>query len=583
MVRYCYNVSRARRKRRERLTQMRCWRFLPCRPRFFNGEVELDLGTVLENPGYHLDGDSNLQLFCRDRIARPRHESSPLFQLHDYYSVWGNVFKARWRRRDSGVSEDLALAAIFLEFELSRQTLWAIGTGRKSGVAAIFAHRAHHAAVLEVHSEIRNLSVGYKTDFSKPTEHKSIPPEKMDKGVLADAAHVVRETDVRIGYLALPGFPAQLLDNFVGHGNPRGPNRMAFGFEAAVHIHGHLAPDVGPFLFDELAAVTFFAESEVFIGHDLGNGEAVVDLGDLDVFWRDLGHAVSLFAGFHGRRQAHQMGAAQNGHARRRTAHAVQPDHFFAQGLGQALLGQNHAGGPIRVGATVVDAEWRGHRGRVHRLVQLDLFSEKGVGVFSAVKMVFDGHLHHLLVRCAELVHVVGGEHRVVTGKGAAKNGFPLHLADTTHQGEDFGGGEFRHLLAADDGHDLMQPGLDRHPGRTDGGGTRGAGHFSQQGRLGIEIEIFLDHTGHRALFVVLRDRGNDRGIQFFTADSCILDRQAESLEGQFLDRGIAPAAKDSGPRPNDSNSTHVFLLFPVPQNASRVSPGMNVVNFLEG
>src|SRR3990172_7683715 len=192
MVRYCYNVSRARRKRRERLTQMRCWRFLPCRTRFFDGVVELDLGTVLENPGYHLDGDSNLQLFCRDRIARPRHESSPLVQLHDYYSVWRDVFKARRRRRDSGVSEDLALPAVFLEFELSRQTLWAIGARRESGVAAIFADRAHHAAVLEVHGKIRNLRVSNKTDFSKPTKHKSIPPEKMDKGVLADAADVVR-------------------------------------------------------------------------------------------------------------------------------------------------------------------------------------------------------------------------------------------------------------------------------------------------------------------------------------------------------------------------------------------------------
>src|SRR3990172_5752555 len=272
MVRYCYNVSRARRKRRERLTQMRCWRFLPCRTRFFNGEVELDLGTVLENPGHHLDGDTNLQLFCRDRIARPCHESSPLVQLHDYYGVWRDVLKARWRRRDSGVSEDLALPAVFLESEVSGQALWTIGARRKGGVATVFADRAHHAAVLEVHGEIRNLSVGHKTDFSKPTEHKSIPPEKMDKGVLADAAHVVREADVRIGYLALP-----------------------------VHVNGSLAADIRALLFDELTAVAFFAESEVFIGHNFSNGETVVNLGDFHVFSRDLGHAESLLSAFYSR------------------------------------------------------------------------------------------------------------------------------------------------------------------------------------------------------------------------------------------------------------------------------------------
>src|SRR3989337_3407241 len=152
----------------------------------------------------------------------------------------------------------------------------------------------------------------------------------MDRGLLADAARVVREADVRIGYLALPGLHTELLDDFIGHGNPRGPDWMALCFEAAVHVHGHIAADIRALLFDELTAVAFFAESEVFIGHNFSNGETVVDLGDFHVFSRDLGHAESLLSGFYGRRQAHQIRPAQHGHTCRRAAHAVQPDHIIA-------------------------------------------------------------------------------------------------------------------------------------------------------------------------------------------------------------------------------------------------------------
>src|SRR3972149_5362936 len=174
------------------LSQMRWRRFFPCRARLFDGVVDLDLGAILEYPGNHLDGHSDLDLVCGNLFARPGHQPSTFFQLHHRYGVGRDVFKARWRRGDGGMSEDLPLPIVFLELEVSRQALRAIGARRERGVTAIFALRAHHAAVLEVHGEIGNLRVRDKTDFSKPAKHKSIPPEKMDKGVLADAAHVVR-------------------------------------------------------------------------------------------------------------------------------------------------------------------------------------------------------------------------------------------------------------------------------------------------------------------------------------------------------------------------------------------------------
>ena len=147
-----------------------------------------------------------------------------------------------------------------------------------------------------------------------------------------------------------------------------------------------------------------------------------------------------------------------------------------------------------------------------------------------AVVVVLDRHLQQLLARGAELVHVPRGEHGVVAGEGGAEDRLPLHLADPAHQGQDLGGAQLGHLLAADHRHDVVQAGLDRHPGGADRRAARGAGHLGQPGRLGVEVQVLLDHPGHRALLVVLGNGGDDRGVQILARRcpaSCMAARKA--------------------------------------------------------
>src|SRR3989339_502480 len=52
---------------------------------------------------------------------------------------------------------------------------------------------------------------------------------------------------------------------------------MAFGKQAPIHIHGDASFLVGFLAADQVPAFPRFGEAEVFIGHHLGNGKAIVN------------------------------------------------------------------------------------------------------------------------------------------------------------------------------------------------------------------------------------------------------------------------------------------------------------------
>jgi hypothetical protein len=97
-------------------------------------------------------------------------------------------------------------------------------------------------------------------------------------------------------YLSFTALTTQLLCQFNALGNTSGPNGMALGFESTIHIYRYLPTNVGLFLLNEVSTFSRFAESQIFISHDLSNGKAVMDFSHVDVCGFDTSHFVSCLS-----------------------------------------------------------------------------------------------------------------------------------------------------------------------------------------------------------------------------------------------------------------------------------------------
>src|SRR5712671_2252359 len=83
--------------------------------------------------------------------------------------------------------------------------------------------------------------------------------------------------------LPLAGLAAELGDDLGDLGRPGGADRMPLGLEAAGRVDRELASEAGPALLGREAAGAGLEEAEALGGHDLGDGEAVVQLHYVDV------------------------------------------------------------------------------------------------------------------------------------------------------------------------------------------------------------------------------------------------------------------------------------------------------------
>ena len=91
----------------------------------------------------------------------------------------------------------------------------------------------------------------------------------------------------RLRHLPFPRFAAQLLhrlDDLRHAGRAEG---MPFGEQPAAGAHLHARPRQA--LLDEATAFAARAQPEVFVVDDLGNGEAVMDFGAIELVGPDAG------------------------------------------------------------------------------------------------------------------------------------------------------------------------------------------------------------------------------------------------------------------------------------------------------
>ena len=69
---------------------------------------------------------------------------------------------------------------------------------------------------------------------------------------------------------------------------------MALGQQTAVYVYRYTAFLISFLAFDQIFSLPGFGKPEIFIGHHFGNGEAVVNLGNVNVCRGDTGHFIGL-------------------------------------------------------------------------------------------------------------------------------------------------------------------------------------------------------------------------------------------------------------------------------------------------
>ena len=107
--------------------------------------------------------------------------------------------------------------------------------------------------------------------------------------------------------LPLSGFAANLQHQVADLRHAGRAHRMALRFQAAAGVHWPLAPQRRAPCKRVRPALSLFHEPQVFGGDDLGDGEAVVQLGELDLARRHAGHPVRLFARAPNGRKSHNV------------------------------------------------------------------------------------------------------------------------------------------------------------------------------------------------------------------------------------------------------------------------------------
>src|SRR4051812_20276731 len=98
-----------------------------------------------------------------------------------------------------------------------------------------------------------------------------------------DAAVAVHQRNLGVLDLALAGFAAYLPDRFDDVKKATAQPRMTAREQAAVRRDRQCAADADATVFDEMAALAFFAKTEILEFDDHGDGETIVNLRDIDV------------------------------------------------------------------------------------------------------------------------------------------------------------------------------------------------------------------------------------------------------------------------------------------------------------
>ncbi len=202
------------------------------------------------------------------------------------------------------------------------------------------------------------------------------------------------------------------------HPDARGADGVAAGLEPARGVDGEIRAELGDAAGGELPALARLGEAQVLVVHNLGDREAVVALGDVDLLGgvRHAGHLVGrlgrLARGAEGREVPGRVELGVPVPGGHRIGDAAE-DRVGVGELGrQVSAREDRRGGAVGRRAAVEEPERLRHLGLLLVLLGGDLLLEVRLGVERAVVVVLQRHGPERLLRRAVLLHVAGGQER---------------------------------------------------------------------------------------------------------------------------------------------------------------------------
>ncbi len=292
---------------------------------------------------------------------------------------------------------------------------------------------------------------------------------------LAAATHVVLQGETAVdAHLSLLGLTAQLPPALGQLCDPCRTDRMPLGKQPAGGVHRDPSVEGRLPLQRGNPSFALVEEAEILDVEDLGDGEAVVDLSDVDVAGSHAGHLIGATRGVHGRGETDEPGLlVQIGVIGRdpEPGYVHRPVREVAGTLGR---GEDHSRSTVGLRAAVEQTQRIAHRGSIEDLLGGDLVAEVRIGVEGAVVVVLDRHRGQHLAGRAELRHVSGGE-----GGEEHRGGFTAGVdgVSARRAGEQtFLGGLVAHLLHTDHEHDVVHARCNRHRADSEGVAAGGAG-----------------------------------------------------------------------------------------------------------
>lgn len=257
---------------------------------------------------------------------------------------------------------------------------------------------------------------------------------------------------------------------------------MALALEAAARVEGHTAVSACFAGCRKETTLTAFAETEIFHGDDFGDGEAIVQFGEIDLAGGEAGHAVGALGGGTERGERGDVFFLIERQIVARLGDAENVNRGVGP-LFSAFEGDEHNGGcAIADEGAIVEVEGVGDGLAVHGLFESDDFAHLCVRVERAIFVIFYGDGGQVFARGAVLVHVAAGDHAEERREGGAGADFGCAIAGG---GQDFGdarGGLAGHFFDARDHDDVAEAACDFAPGEEERRTAGGAGIFNARG-----------------------------------------------------------------------------------------------------
>src|SRR6266550_4069573 len=280
--------------------------------------------------------------------------------------------------------------------------------------------------------------------------------------VLPHSAVVVAEGDGGAGNLTGASLVAKLSEDLRGLGDAGGAERVPAADEAASRIDHDVATVIAASGRHERSGLALLAEAQLLVGDQLGDGEAVVDLGDVDIAGPDPGHPVGRFS------RALERGPVsvilvERGELEtvERLPRATNEDRLVGDRACPFLAGQDHGGGTVGDRRAHEQPQRARDHPRAEHLIERGALAEVGVGVPGRVIVVLDADEAELFLGRAIFRHVALGGQREARRRREAERGFPFAVNTGAHVEDGFGAFGLIQLLDAEHHHQVGEPGRD--------------------------------------------------------------------------------------------------------------------------